>query len=683
MNSWAQYIAIARRCKWVLASLGFVASCAGAASLLELESGPGRLGPVSWDGAELQRRLGQSESSGLEIQLFGLRLLKSLPPGDLSLSCRHWVVAPERGRCTGGRLIAPEDWLALEGEMELEGSASDDTGHRLRLEHPQLALTLDWSPEIGLDIKLDRLDLAVLGPVLESRLALGTVGGSVSGSVRADRQGLRAELVTEGAFFDTPDGRFAGDGLDLALGLVTTAESEDLNLSVRQTAGELLLDTVYLPPPDQAIELEATLGLTVPGRMNIEGLRLEDPGSLSLRGSAELAAGESGWALQRLVIEALDARLSELWPRWLEGPAAAAGFPDFSARGQISGTLDWRVDGEARVDLQAEGLSLEDPRERAGVRGLNAELSGTDEALRVGLAWEALNLLGLPLGAGRARLHRDEVGLRLLDPVRVALFDGALVIDGLALLEPPALESKLVLDARIEPLDLARLTRALGLPELGGQLAGSFPGVTYRDQRLAFTGGIQIDAFSGRIDVQDLVIERVFGSAPALTAQIELERLDLLELTGAFGFGRMEGQASGWIRDLRLLSWRPVAMDARFFTHEDAPRRRISQRAVDNLSSLGGGGSAVISGTILRLFEDFPYQRAGLACRLANNICQLDGVARHESGGFLIVEGRGLPRLDIVGHRRLVDWPQLINQLAGMIERGSAQSGEGQGSAAP
>ena len=69
---------------------------------------------------------------------------------------------------------------------------------------------------------------------------------------------------------------------------------------------------------------------------------------------------------------------------------------------------------------------------------------------------------------------------------------------------------------------------------------------------------------------------------------------------------------------------------------------------------------------MLRMFEEFPYRRAGLACRLDRNICHIDGVAPHESGGFYIVQGRGLPHLDIVGHRRLVDWPRLVAQLVAM-----------------
>ncbi len=210
---------------------------------------------------------------------------------------------------------------------------------------------------------------------------------------------------------------------------------------------------------------------------------------------------------------------------------------------------------------------------------------------------------------------------------------------------------------------MSELTRELGVVELGGTLAGRFPGVQYQEERLIFAGGIVMDVFSGEVEVDGLEIERPFGSLPALSAHVDLRRLDLLELTGAFDFGRMEGRMSGWVRELRLLDWRPVAMDARVFTHEDVPRRRISQRAVENLSSLGGAGGALLSGTVLRVFDDIPYRRAGLACRLSNNICHIDGVARHESGGFIIVEGRGLPRLDVVGHRRLVDWPQLLRQF--------------------
>ncbi|MFW5815667.1 MAG: hypothetical protein ACOCVP_02305 [Wenzhouxiangella sp.] len=681
MNPWRQYIRICARCKWLLCGLGLLASSVAAQSVLDLQAGPGQLGALSWQGLELVRRIGDQDPPQLQVELQGLRLGAALPAANLSLSCAQLVWAPDGVGCRDGRLVAPEQWLRLDGKIDLVITPGPDGGHRVELAHPQLEVTLEGSSERGWVVALERLDLATVAPLFDALLALSSLGGSASGAIEAGADGLKAELDMEGVFFDTPDGRVAGDGLALALDLA--AEADEYRLTLRQSAGELLLGSVYLPAPDRPLTLAATLAATAPGALHLRRLRLNDPAGLTLAGSAELVAGDGGWTLQRWVVETLEADLAALWPRWLDGPAAALGFPDVVAEGRVHGAAAGDDEGFSRLDLRVEEVSLRDPQERAGVSTLGGELSGSDRQMRIEFGWDALTLLGLKLGEGQARLHRDEAGLRLLDPVRVPVFDGALVIDGLAVLQAPELDSELVLDARIEPLDLARLTRALGLPELGGQLAGRFPGVTYSDGRLAFTGGIEIDAFSGRIGLEDLVIERLFGSAPALSAQLELDRLDLLEVTGAFGFGRMQGQASGWAHDLRLLNWRPVAMDARVYTHEDAPRRRISQRAVDNLSSLGGGGSAVVSGTILRFFEDFPYQRAGLACRLANNICSMDGVAAHESGGFLIVEGRGLPRLDIVGHRRLVDWPQLMDQLGGMIERGSAQAGDGQGGSAP
>ena len=36
---------------------------------------------------------------------------------------------------------------------------------------------------------------------------------------------------------------------------------------------------------------------------------------------------------------------------------------------------------------------------------------------------------------------------------------------------------------------------------------------------------------------------------------------------------------------------------------------------------------------------------------------------RSDSSGFTIVEGSGLPRLTVIGHNRLVDWPTLVERL--------------------
>ena len=40
----------------------------------------------------------------------------------------------------------------------------------------------------------------------------------------------------------------------------------------------------------------------------------------------------------------------------------------------------------------------------------------------------------------------------------------------------------------------------------------------------------------------------------------------------------------------------------------------------------------------------------------------MSGIARRGEG-YLIVEGRGLPRIEVVGFRRDVDWPMLVERL--------------------
>jgi hypothetical protein len=97
----------------------------------------------------------------------------------------------------------------------------------------------------------------------------------------------------------------------------------------------------------------------------------------------------------------------------------------------------------------------------------------------------------------------------------------------------------------------------------------------------------------------------------------------------------------------------------------DRSKHRISQRAVENLSQFGGGGggvASVLQSPFLKIFDDFGYDRLGLSCRLRNDICQMGGVGA-VNGGFYILNGAGIPRIDIIGNNPLVDWPRLLAQI--------------------
>ncbi|MGY6589034.1 MAG: hypothetical protein ACXIUB_12195 [Wenzhouxiangella sp.] len=640
----------------------------GSERQLVVETGPGRLLDWHWQGASLTR-----DQTGWTVALQGLGQSEQVWLDQVTLACPRAETVAEG--CASGTLRLRGLGHELGAQMTL---ASADGYWTLGLSGDQWLARLDvpafderpLRAELALERwPLDRIPLAWL-----EILGLNLLVGEVSGQLVLEGEHLTADFEVSDAGFDSPDGRLAGDALTLGLQAAARIGGPGVSgkLALHQSSGEWLLDALYLPPPPEPLTLELAWEHAWGGRLDLTNITLADGPALAINGSLSLLPDtEAGWQVERASVRSGQVNLSRAWPRWAEGPVAAAGFPELITAGRVDFELDWQPDHALSATARLQDLALIDPQGRFAFARVDGQIQHGAGQGSIDLDWVAMALWGLPLGGGSLSLVPEVVdqagqGLRLARPLRVPLLDGAVVLDRLAW--RPGQDPPLTLDARIETLSLTELTRALNWPEFGGQLAAEFPGVALANERLDFTGGIDIEAFSGHISLAELAIERPFGTLPAVSAQLQFDRLDLAELTGAFNFGRMDGQASGWARNLRLLDWRPVAMDARIFTHEDVPRRRISQRAVDNLTSLGGAGGALINTTVLAVFDDFPYRRAGLACRLSNNICHLDGVAPHESGGFYIVQGRGLPRLNVIGHRRLMDWPQFVGQLEAIMD---------------
>jgi hypothetical protein len=647
---------------------------AGAAEgRLSIESGPGFAGPVAWQLARLSLSPGasggppdwQARVEGFEAA--GLQ-------GDLVVECAAGGLREGRPWCGEGRF----EWRQGGPEPVLSGQLFQpdaDGSFGLRLAEGALELVIEWPADDGAltaEARLDAFALSELPEALIRRAGLSVLEGRVDGRLQWRDGRLSGELGPAGLSLDRPDGLLAAAGvaasIELQLGPAGADGAWPFAVSLAQGEGELLAGPVYLPPPEAPLTIAASGSYRPGDGLDVDAFTLDDGGLLALAGELSLLSGPDAWALESLRLDSLDVQLPGAWTRWGEGPAGAFGLGGLETAGRIEGELLWEQGALASLRLGLDELVVSDARDRFAFEGIDGQVVRDGAEGRIALDWSALELFRLGFGPSSLRAEGEAGRWRLREPLALPLLDGAVIFDRLELDESGEGAPAVALDARIEPLDLSELTRMLGLPEFGGSLSGRFPGVELEGERLAFTGGIDVNAFDGRIALTDLVIERPFGSLPALAAQVEFDRLDLEALTGAFNFGHMEGEMSGWMRDLRLLDWQPVAMDARVFTHDDAPSRRIGQRAVENLSRLGGGAAA-LSAPLLGLFEEFPYRRAGLACRLDRNICHMDGVAPREGGGFYIVEGRGLPRLDVIGHRRLVDWPRVVAQLAAIARQ--------------
>jgi hypothetical protein len=281
------------------------------------------------------------------------------------------------------------------------------------------------------------------------------------------------------------------------------------------------------------------------------------------------------------------------------------------------------------------------------------------------VSWKNGLLYGVGIGGAALQFNAASNDVKLAQPARIPILDGGLAIATLQLRHLGEAAVSIRFDATLEPISVPLLCKAFGWPEFAGTLSGRIPDLNLEAGVLTLGGALQATVFDGAASVRDLKLSDPFGARPRLQANVRFDRLDLAAVTGAFSFGKITGRISGFANDLELVGWEPVAFDASLYTTPgDTSRHRISQRAVQNISSIGGGtgAAAAMQRGVLRFFNEFNYSKLGFSCTLANDVCLMRGVEPH-SYGYYLVKGRGLPRIDVIGDAGRIDWPSLVASL--------------------
>lgn len=637
--------------------IALVATMVGPVAALDwrLEADDLHIGGVHVEQIEFDRGSGT-------VRIGPVQLADGTAVGRFELRCEAGTEAPCR-RAMLGWTTPDSDPLDLVLELESE---------RLTLEGPSMQLRLQRIDELGEEPGPWQLhatwpELGALPPLLPRLLGLSSLSGSleIQGAIAPTAQDLQIELRDGG--LDTPDGSIAAGELGLSLDWRRSEGS--IAVDARWHAGEALLGPVYLAAPKQAVQVRLEGRSAADCFLKVERFAVEQLPGISIRGRGVIdpCRGSEGLDAE-IELEHVD--LAAAWALGLESLAGGAGWGGLEPRGLLSGAVELSGGRPIAGTLTLAEAALGDRDDRLHIDRAGLALDWVDAGREVNLQldWAAAAIHRVPIGPVQLRLvGRDDV-LRLEQALAVPVLDGRIVVETLEWRDWRSAERDLALAARLEPIGLAALTRSLGWTEFGGQLSGRIPGLRVVEGVIELEGGLELALFDGRARVSGLSIERPFGALPALAADIEFEALDLALLTGAFEIGSMRGRVSGHLRELRLLDWQPVRFDAWFETLDTGRDRWISQKAVDSLSTLGGGGSAALSGTLLQIFEDFPYRRIGLGCRLERNICEMRGLETVEGGGYMIIEGRPLPVLNVVGHRTRVDWPQLVSQLIALTE---------------
>ena len=653
-------------------SLSFlILICTAATAItIELDIGSGKIGGVPVNNLHLRAETADGSDWRISGNLPATRLAGS-PLKNTRLDARlrraHDTLTLEtlhlRGTLGRTALHLHSDRLILadilRGELHLPPHS------RLTLEagKHRLHTTLAYADNTAaIDAELP---LALLEPLLKAQQLGGEIRPSLT--IRRDHTGYHASgnITLHDARYNSADSLQAAEHLrgSIQLDLHGSGDRWQGDIALTLSAGEILLTPYYYRHEGAPLTVRAHIDYR-PDRLQIRNLNLDDAHASA---HADLDWNRRTNRLTALTLHQLTGDADHLYRRYLKPYLGDGLFGDATLKGSLYLRGAYR-DGHL-TDLAAvfHHIHIEDQQDRYQLRDLDGQTGSNGSPSRLTLAggrWHKL-----PIGAIRADYRWDARGITLANPLHIPILDGGITVHRL---EPQRETYKI--SARIEPISLSQLGAALDTIRFPGTLGGTLPDIRLSRDGLQLQQPVNLHTFGGTIYIDHLHISRFFSDAPYAGFALRLRDLDLQPLTQAFGIGEIEGHIEGEATDVILTNWKPQHFRAKLYTAPHNPgRRRISHEAVAYLARAGGGN--VMLNQFIRALNRFPYDRLGFTAHLENGVLTLDGIAPAKDGsdGYYLVQGRGMPHLDIIGHTREIDWQELLNRLKSAGDSEGAQ----------
>jgi hypothetical protein len=632
---------------------------------LEVHWQPGQKSSYRLTGQQLQHPV-----LATPVQRFGLDCADG-SFNDREISCSEGILYLSHSALRKPEIPVDFRWDRQTDSLQLHSN-------RIGLKGGALRLALNSTSEgWSMQLRSDSLDLNYLSRMV-GRSMPKILGTELSGTTRLDLElsgiGKQPEAVRLNAGFSNlsfADGAYEYLGEKLKGELAFSARHSGGGWQGRQKLllrqGAMLTPYFYLAPEKKPVTLQfAFTADNELRRIGIEDLQYRHPRILELAASAVLAP-DADSVLQQLRLKTSEIDLPLFYAAYIQPIAAETLFDGMELSGSAGLELEASVDGQHRVRLELKDIYLEQGENLFAVYGMNGILSSAPGSNQKPgrLSWKGGHILeAIDIGAATAVLRLDGEGLQLAEALRLPVFDGAIEVQEFSIERRDA-GPQVKFKGFVTPISMGDISSAFGWPRLAGQLSGVIPGVAYEKGSLTLEGAMLVKVFEGDIVIRKLHLEELFGALPRMSADLEMKNLDLEILTRTFSFGKITGKLEGEIKELYLEQWKPVSFDARFATPaDDNSRHRISQRAVDNISNLGGAGvSGAVSRTFLRFFEEFGYSRLGISCRLEQGVCAMDGIEPAKGGYYLVKGGGMIPHIDVIGFNRQIDWDLLLGQL--------------------
>ncbi len=609
-------------------------------------------------------QVGLPEDGSAEFSIGELRVAQQVWR-DIHLRCPEFLLTSERIACRHGRLDAvPKLQLTFaygfdSKHLELSFSGADETW--------QASADLrdkSWRAAAKLRHAQGKR-LAPLLPAAWPELTQGVFNGTLD--VGGDESGVRranADLRLGGVAFADASGLHAAEKLAgrLRLDATRTGNRWDWRGAIDWQGGELFWQPLYL---------HGGYTLQAAGHLSGDLLQVtQAETSLAGSGKIQLAAlldiGKK--TLTDAALSGSDLDLAQLFTDFAR-PFLGEGMLSAMA---VSGRADigWKYrDGATReLDLKLHDVALLDGQRRFMLKGVNADIPWhADMPSRAAVSFGEGKLWNVPVGSSDFKVAMN--GLEFAVPsATLPLFDGSLELRDLTVRKEGE-EWQWDFSGALSPITMQQFSTALGWTEMHGALAGTIPRVSYRDKLLKVDGKLQFFVFDGIVEADQIRLHDPFGRVPHLSGNIDMRGLDLDLLTRTFSFGNMQGRVDVDVKDLELDNWQPVRFDARLASSPGSYRKKISQKAVQNISALGGaGGAAALQRSFMRIFENFGYDRIALSCVLRNGVCRMDGLEQR-GNGYVIVKGGGIPAINVIGYNHTVGWNELLTRLKRVMQK--------------
>lgn len=619
----------------------------------------------------------------LKIQEIILNSLKQ-PLKNLSVSCAQLEYQPDKISCAQGNLQTDNNLLEKSNSILIFNY--DLKQNIMNLEFKQFALAQGqlqakvstapshWEATFSTEkLVLEALEKKIQHftdkfPDLKFK-GLFNLNTQFSGKTGLEQIIIQAN--SDKLNFESATGLQAGQQLKISLDttLQPLKNAWQIKGQLGMKQGELLLDPVYVTFAKPAqLELEAAWSANA---LNISHLGYHHGDILNFEGYSELALGKE-FKIKELFARIDKTSVQNLYESYLKNWLQNSHQLELVTSGALQAEFGWDAQNSMLM-AQLDDVSLENSAKLWGWNGITGSIQWHSEEkdLPTELSWKEGYFGKVNLGKNAFKLHSTGNGLKLATSFEQPILDGALRIDKFSLQNIGKANLSWEVQPNLKQISMEKITQTFGLPTLKGQLSGELPAFHYNNQRLQAQGKVKIKAFDGEITLQGLNIEHLGGDAPALHADIELQKLNLKMLTSMTNFGEIQGQLSGGINKLHLVNWQPISFDAHFATPKDNNLpRKISQKAVNSLSNLGGGGVVnVLSQGVLSFFEDFSYEKINWGCHLENKICHLSQMEPAKAG-YYIVKGSGLPRIDVIGYNKEFSWDTLLNRLKTLAKTG-------------